>query len=82
MGGCSSPLAVQSERDLRKSVLDSVRRELAEAEKFPALRPTTREAGVERLNLKPELMPEYERMAGPQSYDKNAFPAFQFRVNS
>lgn len=73
-GGCASPLAVQSERDLRRSVLDSVRRELAQAQQAPEPRVTQREEGLARLDLKPELMPTYERMAGPQSYDKNAFP--------
>jgi outer membrane protein TolC len=72
--GCSSPLSVQSERQLRQSVIDSAKRELAEARDMPGIRATQREPGVERLNLKPELMAEYARMAGPQSYDPNSFP--------
>lgn len=72
--GCASPLAVQSERDLRRSVLDSVRRELAQAREFPTVVTTQQESGLPRLQLQPDLMPVYERMAGPQSYDKRAFP--------
>lgn len=72
--GCSSPFAVQAERDLRRSVTDSVRREIADSQKTPAIRATEREAGVRRLNLKPELIPILEGMAGPASYDKNVFP--------
>jgi len=74
VGGCSSPLAVQSERELRRSVLDSVRREMVQAREFPAVQTTQQEPGLSRLELKPDLMPIYERMAGPQSYDKNASP--------
>src|SRR5215831_812940 len=72
--GCSSPMAIQGERDLRQSVIESVRRELVQAQKAPALVPLVREPGIERLQLKPELMPEYERMAGPRSYDLNNLP--------
>ena len=72
--GCSSPMAVQGERDLRRSVLDSVQREVTLAQKYPADLKTTRDVSVDNLHIKPELMPELERMAGPQSYDLNAFP--------
>lgn len=74
LAGCASPLAVQTERDLRRSVLDSVRREVSQAQQFPAIHRTERETDVERLKLKPELMPILEGMAGPASYDKNRFP--------
>lgn len=73
-GGCTSPLAVQGERDLRRSVLESVRRELSEAQQRPMMQVTAREPGVERLHISPELLPDLERMAGPQSYDRSAFP--------
>lgn len=74
VAGCSSPLAVQGERDLRRSVLEATQRELAASLKSPDPKPLEREPGIERLKLKPELMPEYERLAGPGSYDKTAFP--------
>ncbi len=70
LAGCSSPLAVQSERDLRQSVRESVQREMIQARRNPTLQTVDREPGIERLNLKPELLPEYERLAGPGSYDK------------
>src|SRR5689334_1642668 len=68
--GCSSPLAVQSERDLRRSVLESVQRELAQARQYPE--PRTPEPGpdISVLHLNPQVIPEDERMAGPQSYDR------------
>lgn len=72
--GCSSPLSVQTERDLRRSVLDSVQREMTGAREHPELRTTTRGGGIERLNLKPELIPELERMAGSTSYDRRILP--------
>lgn len=72
--GCSSPVAIQTERDLRRAVVDSIRREISQAQQVPAIRTTERESGVERLKLKPELMPVYDQMAGPASYDKNSFP--------
>jgi outer membrane protein TolC len=72
--GCSSPLTAQGERDLRRSVLDSVRREVDEARLHPEPRATERGPGIEKLQLKPELIPELERMAGPGSYDRRAFP--------
>jgi outer membrane protein TolC len=74
LSGCSSPVAIQTERDLRRSVVDSIRREINQAQQMPAIRITERDNGVERLKLKPELMPQYDQMAGPASYDKNSFP--------
>src|SRR5690606_9112837 len=58
----------------RRSVLESVRRELSEAQQRPMMQVTAREPGVERLHISPELLPDLERMAGPQSYDRSAFP--------
>lgn len=72
--GCTSPLAVETERDLRRSVLDSVRREVIQPIQFPEPLVLKRDVGVERLQLAPELIPELERMAGPASYDRSTFP--------
>lgn len=74
LSGCSSPLARQSEQELRRSVVESTRREIVEAERFPGLRRTERAPGLAGLGIRPELMPELERMAGPGAYDPNAFP--------
>jgi outer membrane protein len=72
IGGCSSPLAVQSERSLQRSVLESLNRELADARRYPEHRETAPWTGLEVLRLRPELVPELERMAGPASYDPRA----------
>ncbi len=72
--GCSSPLAIQAERDLKRSVIDSTRRELAEARRVPADRTTLREPVVSRLNIDPALMPDLERMGGPLSYQSQSLP--------
>jgi outer membrane protein len=75
LAGCSpSPLARQSEQELHRSVVESTRRELSPVEPFPQTRVTDREAGLSRLGIKPELLPELERMAGPQAHDKSVFP--------
>lgn len=77
IGGCTSPLAEQTERDLRRSVIDSVRRELApsDADRDPIQ--TTREPGLERLNLPQRAMPELETMGGPASYDARSIAVGQ-----
>lgn len=72
--GCSAPESLHSEAALRRSVVESVRRELAQAETWPDVRTLERGPGLERLALKPELIPELERMAGPASYDRADLP--------
>jgi outer membrane protein TolC len=74
LAGCSSPLSISAERDLKRSVIESTRRELAEARRFPLERATVREPIVSRLNIEPGLMPDLQRMAGPQSYESQALP--------
>ncbi len=75
VAGCArSPLADARERDLRDSVIHSVRRELAEAGNYPAVLVTERDFGPERLGIDPELMPQLEKMGGPGAYDRNVFP--------
>ena len=74
LAGCSSPLGRQSELDLQRSVLESIRRELAPTEPYARTRVTERETIVPELGIRPEQMSELERMAGPQSYDPTVFP--------
>lgn len=74
LGGCSSPMAQESERELRRSVVDSVRREMGESERYPGSIRVQREPGVSRLGLADRVVPELEKMAGPGSYDARAFP--------
>ncbi|MCC6427779.1 MAG: TolC family protein [Phycisphaerales bacterium] len=75
-GGCSSsPLSEESDAQLRRTVLESVRREAAEAQEVPELRPTTREAGgVERLGLSQAALDEIEKKSGPDSYRDATLP--------
>lgn len=67
-GGCSTPIRDASEKDLRRSVVESVQRELAEGQAHPEDRETSRDAGVERLGLKPEILKTLDEMAGPGAY--------------
>lgn len=66
-GGCETPVADQTERDLQQSVLDSARREMIDASRFPDKR-TTEAMPYDDLRIKPELVPELQRMAGPEAY--------------
>jgi outer membrane protein TolC len=68
-GGCRSPLAEQAERDLSRAVRDTPARELFDAERTPGTRTTTRSDGAGTLSIRPDLLPELERMAGPMSYE-------------
>jgi len=72
LSGCSSPLAREGEETLRRSVLDSVRREVAQAELDPSMRMTEREERVSKLDIRSDIMPQLERMSGPGSYDPSA----------
>lgn len=71
-GGCSSPLdpgLAQSEPELRRSIIDSARRELVEAERYRQQVQTTRVPRIQSLDLKPQILAELEKKAGPGSYD-------------
>lgn len=66
LAGCSqSPFGVETERDLRRSVIESARRELADAQKQPAPIVTTRDDGVARLGIDQATLAELDTMAGP-----------------
>lgn len=68
LAGCANSVWSESERELRRSVIDSVKRETADAERAPEPRTTEREAGMDRLGIASQFMPELEKMAGPASY--------------
>lgn len=74
MSGCSSDLPTANEDALRRSVMDSVTREIREAEAHAETLTLTPEGGQERLGIRPELMPELETMAGPDSYADDQIP--------
>jgi len=66
-GGCETPIGDQADRTLRESVIDSVRREAADSEKYAGERRTDRNRASELLGIKPELLPELRAMAGPEA---------------
>lgn len=74
VGGCAGtnpardPFAQRSERELRESIIAEAQRTLADAKSQPLPVVTTRQSGVDRLRIRPDIMPELERMAGPASY--------------
>ncbi len=75
-GGCSSSgLSDESENQLRHTVMESVRREAAEAQEYPARRLTARETGgLERLGLSPAALDEISKRSGPDSYKGETLP--------
>ncbi len=68
IGGCASPIAHRSEQELRRSVIDSARREIAEAQGAPQRRSTTRESGLSELEIRPEHLEQIEREYSPRAY--------------
>lgn len=66
--GCASPMDNRSDNDLRRAVRESATRELTDAERYPESRELTREGRSDSLGIKPEIVKELEKMAGPTSY--------------
>lgn len=74
LAGCESPIRTASENDLRRSVVESVRRELADGAARPEIRQTERSDGVSTLGLKPEILQTLDEMAGPRAYAGRQMP--------
>jgi len=72
--GCETPVAIDTNRSLRNSAIATARRETADAQSQPAIRTTDREDQLNDMGLKPELMPELEKMAGPKAYVSGELP--------
>lgn len=68
LSGCASSVWTESEKELHRSVAETVKRETADGERVPGKQVTTRESGVDRLGIAPQFIPELEKMAGPGSY--------------
>ncbi|MEM0983730.1 MAG: TolC family protein [Planctomycetota bacterium] len=68
LAGCRSPLEQRTDAALRESIMRSVRRELAEAERFDAPLTTERESGIDRLEIREDLLEEVKRDYDPTSY--------------
>lgn len=71
ISGCtssSSPFAQETERDLRRAVINSTQREFEDAAKYPKPVVINRDnVGID-LVIKPEVLPELKSMAGTESY--------------
>jgi outer membrane protein len=75
-GGCStSSFSEESDAQLRRTVLESVRRETADARTSPQKRQVSREeGGVERLGLSQKVLDEISGVSGPGSYTASTVP--------
>jgi outer membrane protein len=72
--GCASPLDDKQDHDLRRTVRQSTEREIAEALQLPDIQQVQREDRTSQLQLKPEILAQLEKMAGPTSYEGVELP--------
>ena len=71
LAGCSSsPFAESREQQLRRSVVNTIRNELDDAENKPE--PRTTQRATEKLPIDEKFYPELDQMAGPASRDFDA----------
>jgi outer membrane protein len=66
--GCARRDRVLGERSLHDTVMAALKREVAEASKTPAPRVASRPFDPKALPIRPEFLPELERISGPSSY--------------
>jgi len=66
-GACAGPIQTRSTDDLRRSVIDSTRRELEDAQTRPEPRMTTRDPG--EIEFSEERLEELRMMGGFESYE-------------
>ncbi len=77
LAGCMSPLdgdPATPDAELRRSIADSVRRELAEPGRNPETQQTRRAQRVPTLELKESVLRELEQKSGPASYPLPGLP--------
>jgi len=74
MSGCTGPVLERDSSILTRSVIDAVRREMAEAEETPEYNLTERTDSVSTLGIPEARMSQLREMGGPDSYDRGAFP--------
>lgn len=69
-GGCqtASPIADQSEKQLKRSLIEAAERELEDTKGQPLPVVTDRDDGIRRLDLRADIRDELEQMAGPGAY--------------
>lgn len=68
VGGCVSDTQRETTKQLRRSVIESAKRQVREAEKHPEARTLSRTSRIESLGLSDERLAELEGMSGPESY--------------
>ncbi|MFN0011325.1 MAG: TolC family protein [Phycisphaerales bacterium] len=76
-GGCSSPFDPSregAEAELRRSIADSISRELREPAERAQTQETRRASRVQTLELKDTVLQELERKSGPGSYPPPGLP--------
>ena len=71
--GCVSPLARESQQELTRSISESIRREIRQAQTRPEPHLMTRDKPMSTLDLKDDVLDELSRMAGLGSYDPTEF---------
>ena len=74
VSGCSTPLDVPTAGELRRSVLESARRELEDARKSPEARRLPRDENVTPLGLRPEIIEQLDGLSGLRSYGDQETP--------
>ena len=77
LAGCASPLdpsALPAEAELRRSIADSVKRELREPATHPEPQETRRTNRTQTLELKDHVLKELEQTSGPMSYPPPGLP--------
>lgn len=72
--GCTGPIVERDSSVLTRSVIDAVRREIAESEQSPGYTLTEREGSVESLGIPEDRMNQLREMGGPGSYSRGDFP--------
>ncbi|MEM7754850.1 MAG: TolC family protein [Planctomycetota bacterium] len=68
VAGCGSPIRDRAEEDLRASVTAALKRELDEAERFPARRMLDRTGDAQSLEIRPEHLEEIDELYNPDRY--------------
>ncbi len=77
LAGCASPLdqsGLPSEEELRRSIADTVKREVREPAARPEAQETRRSNRVPTLDLKDSVLKELEQASGPASYPPPGLP--------
>jgi outer membrane protein TolC len=68
LSGCASPLYKEDDNDLRRSVMESARRELEEADRHRAPVAVPAHPSIEDLGLSPKIIAELDTRSGPASF--------------